>query len=237
MLNYHYDAEEILINDEIIVVAADNSGSIGMKELDDVKVGYETVSYYTFRVAYMECIAAGGDPFAIVLHSFNDEDVWHQLIKGINKGLKEVNLENIPITGSTETNFKLNQSALGLVVLGKKKWEKKSKVIPKKLELAIIGKPLVGQAVIDEQDKVAPLSLYKELSEISGVNLIYPISSKGIKHAIDRQVNQLITYPNHLDITASSGPGTSFLIVYDTKISQLIKQKTTDYLQMVHTLS
>ena len=96
---------------------------------------------------------------------------------------------------------------------------------------------LVGQAVIDEQDKVAPLSLYRELSETSGVNLIYPISSKGIKHAIDRQVNQLITYPNHLDITASSGPGTSFLIVYDTKISQLIKQKTTDYLQMVHTLS
>lgn len=237
MLNYCYDAEEILMNEEVIVVAADNSGSIGMKELDDVKVSYETVSYYTFRVAYMECIAAGGNPFAIVLHNFNDEDVWHQLIKGINKGLKEVNLENIPITGSTETNFKLNQSALGLVVLGKKTYEKKNKVRPKQLELAIIGKPLVGQAVIDEQEKVAPLSLYKELSEISGVDLIYPISSKGIKYTIDRQVNQEITYPKHLDITASSGPGTSFLIVYDTKISQLIKQKTSDYLQMIHTLS
>lgn len=236
MLKYKYDALEIPINDEVIVIATDNSGSIGMKALDDVEVNYETVSYYTFRVAYMECVAAGGEPFAVVLHNFNDEAVWKELIKGINKGLKEVGLENLPITGSTETNFTLNQSALGLVILGKKT-NSRPPTKSHSLELAIIGKPLVGQSVIDEKSSIAPLSLFKELAGISSVDLIYPISSKGIKYEITRQVSQPITYPSELDIHSSSGPATSFLIVYDAKISNLIKKKAGKHLKMIRVLS
>lgn len=237
MLNYKYDALEIPFNDEeMIVIATDNSGSIGMKALDDVAVNYETVGYYTFRVAYMECVAAGGEPFSIVMHNFNDEAVWDDLIKGISKGLKEVNLDNIPITGSTETNFKLNQSALGLVVLGKKKAIQRI-IHSQTIELAIIGKPLVGQSVINEHSSVAPLSLFKELAETPKVHLIYPISSKGIKYEITRQVNQAITYPTELDIYSSSGPATSFLLVYDGEISHTIKKRAGKHLKMIRVLS
>ena len=45
-----------------LVIACDNSGGIGMKEGDVVKVPYEVTAYYSFRVAVMECIAAGGTP-------------------------------------------------------------------------------------------------------------------------------------------------------------------------------
>ena len=68
----------------------------------------------------MECIAAGGKPFSVVLHNFCGNDSWGELVKGIEKGLKELNLQDVSITGSTESNFHLQQSAIGLVVLGEK---------------------------------------------------------------------------------------------------------------------
>lgn len=237
MHKFRHDVEEILFNqDETIIVATDNSGAIGMKTLDTVHIDYKTVSYYAFRVAYMECIAAGGEPFSIIMHNFNDEMVWDELISGINLGLKEVGLKSIPITGSTETNFKLDQSALGLVILGKKTVQKKAFFNPESVEMAIIGKPLVGQAVKGDEKSVAPLLLYKNISKMPEVSLIRPISSKGIKHEVDRQINQKITYPTELDIHQSSGPATCFLVVYDSKIHDTIKKLADEHLQMVETL-
>src|SRR5690625_2763409 len=140
MYKFKHDVLEIPINnDDTLVIASDNSGAIGMKALDEVKVNYQTVSYYAFRVAYMECVAAGGTPFSIILHNFNDQTVWNELIEGINFGLAEVNLKNIPITGSTETNFALNQSALGLVVLGKRKFKWKRSLTLKSQNLLLLG--------------------------------------------------------------------------------------------------
>lgn len=238
MFNYTHDIKEIPFNDdETIIIATDNSGSIGMKALDEVKVSYQTVGYYAFRVAYMECIAAGGRPFSIVIHNFNPENVWKELIEGINRGLKEVDLENIPITGSTETNFELVQSALGMIVLGKKEKSKQIKSHSKKAEMAIIGRPLVGQDVIDYQTEVAPLKLYKEVAEMEGIDLIRPISSKGIKYEVVRQINQEIVYPWELDIETSAGPGTSFLVVYDSKVRDKLKKKAGRFLLMTHILS
>src|SRR5699024_8890827 len=165
-----------------------------------------------------ECVAAGGTPFSIILHNFNDQTVWNELIEGINFGLAEVNLNNIPITGSTETNFALNQSAIGLVMLGKKKIQTEKKFNPEIAKLADIVNPLVAQALLDDESSVAPLSHYKKLATLQGVGLIRPISSKGIKYEIERQVSHLIDYPNELDVEKSSGPSTSFLVIYDTDI-------------------
>src|SRR5699024_10045541 len=153
-------------NDDTVVIASDNSSSIGMKALDEVKVNYQTVRYYAYRVAYMECVAAGDTPLSIILHNFNDQTVWNKLKEVMNFGLAEVNLNNIPITGSTETNFALNQSALGLVILGKKKIQTEKKFNPEIAKLAVIGKPLVGQELLDDESSVAPLSLYKKLATL-----------------------------------------------------------------------
>lgn len=234
MYKFKHDAEEIEFSqDEAIIVATDNSGAIGMKPLDTVHVDYKTMSYYAFRVAYMECVAAGGEPFSVIMHNFNDEMVWDELISGITLGLKEVGLANISITGSTETNFKLDQSALGLVILGKKIQQKKTFLNAESVEMAIIGKPLVGQAVKDNEKSVAPLRIYEILSKMPEVTLIRPISSKGIKYEVDRQINQPFIYPTGLDIQKSAGPATCFLVVYDSKIHDTIKELAGEHLQMI----
>ena len=65
------DVTLIALNDsETLVLASDNSGGIGLKDMDMVKTPYDVVAYYGFRVAVMECIASGGAPISVVLHNF-----------------------------------------------------------------------------------------------------------------------------------------------------------------------
>lgn len=222
-----------LTSEESLIIASDNSGGIGIKPADHVQVSYETVAYYSFRVAAMECMAAGGVPFSVVLHNFCGDHSWSELIKGIQKGLIELNLVDVPITGSTESNFHLQQSALGLVVLGKKQLFKKSqKPFSNDLMFAVIGSPLVGNEVIIHADQVVPLSVYREVSALDEV-IVWPVGSKGILY----EFNQMFTDKDfskemlrtNLDILKSSGPATCFIIAFEQDQEEVVKKIAAGY--------
>ena len=202
--------------EDSLIISCDNSGAIGMKEQDHVHVPYEIVAYYAFRVAVMECIAAGGEPISVVLHNFCGNEPWDELVSGIEKGLCELQLSDVKITGSTESNFSLLQSALGLVVLGKKPSARMPELaFSTHLRVAVIGLPLVGNEVIEQKDDVAPLSIFQEVSMIQGA-LIWPVGSKGILY----ELNQMFPHEELLqeliettvDILKSAGPSTCFLV-------------------------
>lgn len=225
------DIVTIPFNDvDSLIIACDNSGAIGMKDQDHVHVPYETVAYYAFRVAAMECIAAGGEPISVVLHNFCGNEPWDELVSGIEKGLRELKLSDVRITGSTESNFSLLQSALGLVVLGKKATVQFTEyVFSKHLKLAVVGLPLVGNEVIEQKDHVAPLSIFQEVSMIQNA-LVWPVGSKGILY----ELNQM--FPNEelsqemvvtsVDILKSAGPSTCFLAVVQPEQQEALKKIT-----------
>ncbi|MEH7178361.1 ATP-binding protein [Neobacillus vireti] len=222
-----------LHGEESLIIATDNSGSIGRKEQDQVKVSYETVAYYSFRVAVMECIAAGGKPFSVVLHNFCGNDAWGELVKGIKKGLKELNLQDVPITGSTESNFHLQQSAIGVVVLGKKQADKETELhYSPRFKLAVIGSPLVGNEVVDFGDQVAPLSIFWEVSSLRQVN-IWPVGSKGILNELNQMFRTLSFAKDdigiNLDVLKSSGPSTCFIVVFEQDQEEEIKSLAAGY--------
>lgn len=228
----HDVIRETLDETSELIIAADNSGAIGEKEADAVHVSYDVMSYYTFRVTYMELVAAGGHPSSIIMHNFNAEDAWEGLLKGIRKGQEEVGLSNLKVSGSTETNFSLSQSALGFVMIGRRE-KPAAKPLAKELNLSIIGYPLVGNDVLLYSEKVAPLRLFKEISELEGVVLLRPVSSKGIAYEINRQFGQHeVSYPDTIDPYGSGGPATSFIVVYDIKIREKIEELAKDYLAM-----
>jgi hypothetical protein len=213
---------------ESLIIASDNSGGIGMKTEDHVQVSYETVAYYSFRVAAMECMAAGGVPFSVVLHNFCGDIIWSKLVKGIQKGLAELNLEDVPITGSTESNFYLQQSAVGLIVLGKRSLSKKSEnVFSNHLKFAIIGSPLVGNEVLDHANQVVPLSVFREVNKIEEI-IVWPVGSKGILY----ELNQMFTNKEFtkemlhtkLDVLKSSGPATCFIIAFQQDQEEKLKK-------------
>ncbi|MDF2788993.1 MAG: hypothetical protein K0S80_2091 [Neobacillus sp.] len=217
-----------LNNEESLIIASDNSGGIGMKAGDHVQVSYETIAYYSFRVAAMECIATGGEPFSVVLHNFCGDNTWNELVNGIQKGLAELKLEDVPITGSTESNFDLQQSAVGLVVLGKLAISKISeKAFSNDFKFAVIGSPLVGNEVIDNKDQVVPLSVFLEVTKIREI-LVWPVGSKGILY----ELNQMFTnieftkdmLNTNLDVLKSSGPSTCFIIAFEQDQEEALKK-------------
>ena len=209
-----------------LVISTDNSGGIGLKEKDLVHVPYEVVGYYSFRVAVMECLASGGSPIAVVLQNFCGDEAWGSLTKGVRKGMDEIGLD-LSITGSTESNMPLQQSALGLMVIGKREKGLGSKETSNR-KMAIVGRPLVGDEVIEQQQWVAPLSLFKWCSELEGVRLL-PVGSKGIAYEWEQLDPQGGGIPERIkgrvDIEKSSGPSTSFLITYPESLEADIFQR------------
>jgi hypothetical protein len=220
-----------------LIIASDNSGAIGTKEDDLIHVPNETVAYYSFRVAVMECMAAGGLPISVVIHNFCGHEEWKELVAGVQKGLRELGLNEVPITGSTESNFTLLQSAVGLIVVGKKIFGKTSELsYSKRLKFAVIGMPLVGNEVIVYENQVVPLSIFQEINRLKDV-MIWPVGSKGILH----EMNQIFTTKSFtkeslitkLDVIKSSGPATCFIAVYQEEHEEMVKNAAKNYF---HTL-
>lgn len=226
---------------DTLIIASDNSGAIGMKEDDLVQVPYETVAYYSFRVAVMECISAGGKPISIILNNFCGNEAWEKLINGIQKGLSELDLKDIAITGSTESNFSMLQSAIGIFVLGKKQLRKTEKIIYNEhSKIAIVGNPLVGNEVIQQEDQIASLALFQKISRLEGV-WVWPVGSKGILF----ELNQMFTNKEWLkdnvitdvDVLKSSGPATCFIALYQENQGAEIKELSGSYFHPVKLLS
>src|SRR5699024_2156683 len=200
-----------------LVIACDNSGSIGEKSGDMVSVSYETASYFAYRVAFMECVSAGGVPFAVTLQNFNGDQAWRSLVVGIQKGMKESYSRELRITGSTESNFHLDQSALGVTLLGKRV-RKKQEAYPlndDETKVAVIGSPLVGEAVITNQDQIAPLHLFQSFHWHRDVFAVVPVGSKGVAYELGRIFpNDSETIEADINVHASSGPATCFIAIY-----------------------
>lgn len=212
-----------------MVIASDNSGAIGMKSADDVSVPYDTVGYFSFRVAYMECAAAGGTPFSVILQNFNGDAAWEQILTGIRRGQDELGIAELPVTGSTESNFSFMQSAVGLTILGKRP-QKMDRVFSsgeQTLWAAIIGIPLVAEEVIQQKEMIAPLKLFQWCCGQNAVLAVIPVGSKGILHEL-KQVfpNPSLQFSSDLDMAKTSGPSTCFIVVYVQSERETIETKT-----------
>lgn len=225
-----------LSKEEELVIASDNSGAIGKKRLDDVSVSYKTVSYYSFRVALMECIAAGASPFSVVIQNFNGDEAWKDLVAGVEQAMKEIELDHLSITGSTETNFELVQSAVGLTVLGKrgKTTQTDSLSYSNQVKVATIGKPLVGDEVNQHEEEIAPLDLFQWFCRHESVSAVLPVGSKGILYELGQLfANQSLSYTSELDMQRSSGPSTCFIVVYPRTVDIEVQEKAGKWFHAV----
>jgi hypothetical protein len=204
---------------ETLIIASDNSGGIGQKKEDIVHVPYDVVAYFNFRVAAMETIAAGAEPFSVVIQNFCGESAWEEITSGVKRGLTELGLRNVGLTGSTETNFTLEQSALGLVVLGKRKGEEPSHLGEK---LAVIGSPLVGDEVLYRSNEIIPLSLFQRLAKMKDVT-IFPVGSKGILYEVNELLGKSVqTVDTEVDVYKSAGPSTCIAISFPSFLEREI---------------
>ncbi|OEH93512.1 hypothetical protein [Bacillus solimangrovi] len=233
------DLQFVSINDnEEIVISADCSGGIGERQSDIVCASAEKTSYYTMRVALMELLSVGATLTSVTIHNLTGDDTWNAYQSGIQKALTELNLTDVSIGGSTESNFKLEQSALGITLTGIVKKNKKKIRKTKEDDLfAVIGTPLVGEQVLFREVEVAPLSLFLEIVNLGFVHEVVPIGSKGIRYEVEQLcVNNSLhveQFESSINLNSSAGPATCFLVTYDERKHEMLKKLATPYF---HTL-
>ncbi|WP_458412648.1 ATPase [Schinkia sp. CFF1] len=216
-------------NGKELVIATDCSGGIGEKMSDLVFAPDRIVAYFSMRVAMMELLAVGATPKAVILANFTGDQSWHDYISGINKVYDELKIESLPVVGSSETNMSLLHSALGLTIIGEiQELLKRIKKTPANAEFAIIGEPFVGEDVLKEKERVAPLSLFRNCLELAGIYELVPIGSKGILYELELLLTENgindFDISSELDLHASSGPSTCFLISYQKTIEERLEK-------------
>lgn len=208
-------------SDQVLVISCDSSGGIGNKEKDIVKTSPEIVGYYATQVAMMEILSFGAEPVVIVnTLSVEMNDTGKKIINGIEKALKPLDFHasNL-ITGSTEENFPVIQTGIGITIIGivdKKKWIRPCTQAG--LISAVVGLPKVGDEVLADNNKtIMSISKLTELKEKEYIKEILPVGSKGILYELKEmaKTNDIefeLEESIDLDLEKSAGPSTCVII-------------------------
>jgi len=192
-----------------LVVTTDNSGGIGEKKHDVVSVPDRATAYFAARVALLEQWAAHADPVSVLIHNFSGPDSWASYVAGVEDIFRESNPELPTITGSTETNMELMQSALAVTMIGKQRLVEDVG----ELEWYVYGTPLVGNEVLERRDEIASLRLIKEGLDGGLIRKIWPVGSGGILAEYRRVMgDSRIEIEADVEVHSSAGPATSVLI-------------------------
>jgi hypothetical protein len=217
-----------------IVIACDSCGAIGDKKGDTLTIPPEYVGKFTTRVALTEVICSGASPITITnTVACEMEPTGKAILKGIEDELKNANISDIVVTGSTEENFTTNMTALGITAIGRvKDCGFKFADATQGDKLILLGTPMVGGEVNLESKGF--YSEIKELLSIPLVKEIIPVGSKGIAYEAETLANitgtSITLYNLEVDYYKSAGPVTCLLILCDeTVVEQVLSnyQPTT----------
>jgi len=202
-------------------VSCDSSGGIGPKRLDKVKVDGRTVGRFMARVALMEALSVGAYPICIVnTLAVEPEPTGIQIIKGIRAEVRHAHLDRRTIiTGSTEKNIPVNQTGVGVTVVGI--------VTPRSLRVGrskpgdavvAIGVPSVRDEVIlcEKERRIADTRDVVRLLDLPLAHDIIPVGSQGILHeaqtiAEDSDLRFRLGIRVEIDVRKSAGPATVLL--------------------------
>ena len=217
----HRDLTLIDINsNQILVVACDSSGGIGNKENDLVKTSPEVVGQFVAQVALMEVLAFGASPITVVdTLSVEMEDTGRRIINGIKKTLEPLNfdLDNI-ITGSTEENFPVSVTGVGITIIGiidKDKWKKSE--TEKGLLAALVGLPKCGDEVLADTASIMNIDKLLELKKKDYIKEILPVGSKGVLYELEQMastnnISFKLEDQQAIDLKKSGGPSTCVIV-------------------------
>ena len=226
----------------ILVISCDSAGGIGPKPFDSIKVSGGVVGKFTARVALMEAMAVGALPLCIaVALSVEPKPTGTQILNGVRSELRHASLP-LPITlQSTEKNFAVKQTGLGITVLGiasprslrMKKCERGDAVMA-------IGTPQVGKGVVpgERNKSISDTGDVRRLLKIRFVHEILPVGSQGILHEaqILAEESGLKLSPRsdpNLNVLKSAGPATVTLCAIPPSRSALLRRAIGKHVQTI----
>ena len=191
------------------IVTTDNSGGIGEKTGDIVAAPDHVTAYFAARVALLEQWTSHSEPVTIMIHNFSGSASWDKYVAGVTDLFRETGLEVPAISGSTETNMELVQSAVAVTMIG----ERKEQTLSGEIVWFTYGVPLVGNEVLERKEEVASLRLLRDALVDGIVQQIWPVGSSGILQEVRQMTGDGATQVETvLDPIKSGGPATVVLV-------------------------
>ncbi|MFW5992075.1 MAG: hypothetical protein ACOCQN_02675 [Halanaerobiaceae bacterium] len=182
------DISMIKIKDQYLVIGCDSSGAIGDKPGDVLKVPGQVVGRFAARVPLLEVRSVGAEVVSIInTLSVEMEPGGRKIIEGIRE---EAAALDIPvdrvINGSTEENMETSQTGVGVTVIGQVSQQELRLGTSHPGDLvAAIGRPCVGEEVLQYEEEIVNQSILTQLLDLDFVHEIIPVGSKGIKYETD----------------------------------------------------
>ena len=217
----------------ILVVSCDSAGGIGPKPSDHVKVRGSVIGQFTARVALMEVLSVGALPFCItVALSVEAQPTGAQILNGLRSELRQASLSlPIPLM-SSEKNFAVKQTGLGITVLSiASSGSLRMKTCEPGDVVMAIGTPQVGEEVVlgERNESISNTRDVQRLLKIPFVHEILPVGSKGILHeaqilAKESGLKLSLRFERGLDILKSAGPATVTLCAIPSSKSELLRK-------------
>jgi hypothetical protein len=219
-------------NGEAMVVGCDSAGGIGPKSLDKIRVDGYTLGKFTARVALMEVLSTGAKPICVVdTLSVEPEPLGVEILNGIKDEAKKAGLDpKLAVTGSSEKNFAVEQTGVGVTVIGiSEKGSLRLGVSQPGDIVVAVGTPCVGNEVVpaEKMGKTADVADVLKLRGMEFIHEVIPAGSEGIAHEINilaassklkfKLANQL-----SINVKKSAGPATVVLAsLSSSKVAEL----------------
>jgi hypothetical protein len=202
------------------IVTTDNSGGIGEKPGDLVNVPDRITAYFAARVTLLEQWAARAEPSTILIHNFSGSGSWGNYVAGVTDLFHEAGMEVPSISGSSETNMELVQSAMAVTIIGKRV----EASAEENISWFTYGSPLVGNEVRDRVEEIASIALIHVAIRSGIVHRIWPVGSRGILEEVRlMDGNEKAKVESVLDTAKSAGPST--VVILAVPVVNIIEAK------------
>jgi hypothetical protein len=200
------------------IITTDNSGGIGEKIGDHISVPDKVTSHFAARVALLEQWAANAEPVTVLIHNFSGSKSWEKYVQGVEDLFREAGLKSPTITGSSETNMDLTQSAVAVTMIGKKN----PAPLHDNIQWFTYGTPLVGNEVSEHPNKIANLRKIREAMDVGIIEKIWPVGSRGILAEVKEMMqSDELSVESIVDLNKAAGPSTVVIVGIPT--SQISK--------------
>jgi len=161
-----------------LVITCDSCGGVGDKPGDAFPCPPETVGALTARTALLELLCVGATPLCLIDNLCCElHPTGARILAGIRAELARAGLD-IPVTGSTEENFTVDTTCIGMTAIGS--GELRTDPVRAGDRALLIGRPLLGRQVLERPDDLASYDDVRALLASPDVRELVPVGSRGI---------------------------------------------------------
>ena len=210
-----------LPNKQILVVGCDSSGGIGPKPLDKLKVSGYILGKFTSRAALMEVLSVGATPLCVVdALGVEPQPLGAEILQGIRDESKQAGLDpKLAVTGSTEKNIVVEQTGIGVTVIGICSLEQLRIGTSQPDDLVVaVGLPSVADEVLpaEKTGNIAETKDVLKLLSLSIIHEVIPVGSTGIAHEVQTiaegsKLKYSFAQQTEVNVKKSAGPATVIL--------------------------